>query len=69
VVLEPGLRATPPDGVKVTVLESDVEEPQGVKLKGTVYVIDDPAGRTTVSLMSPDPGEVKPVAPPVVVAV
>jgi hypothetical protein len=55
-------------GVRVTVL-ARVPVNDGLMVATTVYVTAPPAGIDTRSSILPDPEEVKPVAPPVPVAV
>jgi hypothetical protein len=54
---------TPAGGVTVAVLER-VPVALGETVPLTVYVMDEPTGRSTVSLMLPAPAGVLPVAPP-----
>jgi hypothetical protein len=62
-------RAAPLAGVTLTVLSS-VPVAAGLTVPVTVYVIELPAGsEAAVSLMLPLPSAVKPLAPPVCVAV
>src|SRR5436305_1920544 len=68
-VLLPGVGSVTPAGTATVAVFDNVPDAPAVSVALTVYVIVLPAGIVTVSLMLPLPLALKPVAPPLAVAV